>query len=176
MLALPRDPSSLVCERRLYDGRSVVIRPIRPEDESALRRFYDALSPDAKQLRFMKYVRSVNEKLIHSFSHIDYANHMAFVCEAKEGGQSTLVGEARYVVEGEGCEFSVVIADGWHKTGIAGLLMEALIACARSHGVKTMEGLVLRQNRTMLKFVRALGFEVHAIEEDATLDRVVKKL
>jgi len=172
MLALPPYPASLSREHRLADGRSVLIRPIRPEDEPALRRFYDALSPDAKQLRFMKYVRSVNDKLIHSFSHIDYDNHMAFVCEA--GGE--LVGEARYVREGEGCEFSVVIADGWHKTGIAGLLMDALIARARERGVKSMEGLVLRQNRTMLKFVRALGFEAHAIEEDATLDRVVKKL
>ena len=173
MLALPPYPATLVREHHLVDGRSVVIRPIRSEDETALHRFYDALSPDAKQLRFMKYVRSVSDKLIHSFSHIDYASHMAFVCEAKDG---ELVGEARYATEGEACEFSVVIADGWHKTGIAGLLMDALIACARSHGVKTMEGLVLRQNRTMLKFVRALGFQVEVIKEDATLARVVKKL
>jgi len=172
MLVLPPYPATLVREHHLVDGRLVVIRPIRSADEAALRRFYDALSPDAKQLRFMKYVRAVNEKLIHSFSHIDYDNHMAFVCEA--GGE--LVGEARYVREGEGCEFSVVIADGWHKTGIAGLLMNALIACGRSHGVKTMEGLVLRQNRTMLKFVRALGFDVETVKEDATLARVAKKL
>ena len=175
MLVLPPYPATLVREHQLADGRAIVIRPIRAEDEAALHRFFDALSPEARQLRFMKYVRSVSDKLVHAFSHIDYANHMAFVCEAK-ADPGTLVGEARYVTEGEGCEFSVVIADGWHKSGIAGLLMEALIACARSHGVQAMEGLVLRQNRTMLKFVRALGFEIEVIKEDPTLARVVKKL
>lgn len=175
MLSLPAYPASAVREHRLLGGRRVVIRPIRAEDERALRRFYDALSPETRQLRFMKFVRSVSDKLIHSFSHIDYANHVAFVCEAADD-PGTLLGEARYVLEGDACEFSVVIADGWHKSGIAGLLMETLIACARSHGVKTMEGLVLRQNRTMLKFVRALGFELQTIAEDATLVRVVRKL
>ena len=175
MLALPPYPATLVREHRLADGRVVVVRPIRAEDEAALHRFFDALSPEARQLRFMKYVRSVSDTLVHAFSHVDYANHMAFVCEAK-GDPGTLVGEARYVTEGEGCEFSVVIADGWHKSGIAGLLMDALIACARSHGLRSMDGLVLRQNRTMLKFVRTLGFQFDPIAEDPTLVRVVKKL
>jgi L-amino acid N-acyltransferase YncA len=70
----------------------------------------------------------------------------------------------------------VVIADDWHKSGIAGLLMEALIAFARERRFETMEGLVLRDNRDMLKFTRALGFEAVAMPEDPTLVRVVRKL
>jgi GNAT superfamily N-acetyltransferase len=70
----------------------------------------------------------------------------------------------------------VVIADDWHKSGIAGLLMEALIAFARERRFETMEGLVLRENRDMLRFMRALGFAAAAAPEDPTLVRVVKKL
>jgi acetyltransferase len=169
-------PAQLARERRLADGRSVLIRPVRPDDEEALGRFFTSLSAETRHLRFMKFVRSVNEKLIRFFTHIDYDNHMAFVCEAKSGDEVELVGDARYVVEGSACEFSVVIADGWHRSGIAGLLMETLIEHARARGLRTMEGLVLRENRHMLKFVKALGFEVHAAEEDATIARAVKKL
>jgi len=88
------------------------------------------------------------------------------------------VGEARYGAnpDGRSCEFGVVIADDWHKTGIAGLLMEALIAYARERRLETMEGVVLRENRDMLKFMRALGFEVAGEPQEPTLMRVVKKL
>jgi acetyltransferase len=103
---------------------------------------------------------------------------MAFVCEATLDGVEEIVGEARYGAnpDGESCEFSVVIADDWHKSGIGGLLMNALMRYATASGFKTMEGIVLRDNRTMVKFVRALGFEVTPVEEEPTLLRVVRRL
>jgi hypothetical protein len=39
-----------------------------------------------------------------------------------------------------------------------------------------MEGLVLRENRDMLRFVRALGFEAAPDPVESTLMRAVKKL
>ena len=171
-------PLHLARKRTLADGRTVTIRPIRAEDEMRARDFFDHLSEDARQMRFMKYVKALSDKMIHFFTHIDYAKHMAFVCEAEIGGQPTLVGEARYVAnpDGRSCEFGVVIADDWHGSGIAGLLMEALIRAARAQRLETMEGLVLRDNHDMLKFVRALGFEVAPDPVESTLMRAVKKL
>ncbi|MEX0638682.1 MAG: GNAT family N-acetyltransferase [Burkholderiales bacterium] len=171
-------PLHLVRRRTLADGRAVLIRPIRAEDETPTRDFFDHLSQESRQMRFMKFVRSVSDKLIHFFTHVDYEKHMAFVCEAEADGRPTLVGEARYVANADGrsCEFGVVIADDWHKSGIAGLLMDALIRAARANGLETMEGLVMRENHEMMKFVRALGFEATADPVESTLMRVVKKL
>ena len=171
-------PAHLEQERHLADGRTVLIRPIREDDEPAERVFFDALSGETRYLRFMKFVHALNDKLIHFFTHVDYRRHMAFVCEAEVGGARRLVGEARYVgnEDGKSCEFGVVIADDWHRTGIAGLLMHALIESARANGYETMEGLVLRENPDMRRFVKALGFESHAEEADWTVVRVVKRL
>jgi len=171
-------PLHLVRRRTLADGRAVLVRPIRADDELQTRAFFDHLSADARQMRFMKFVRALSDKMIHFFVDIDYAKHMAFVCEAEVGGRPTLVGEARYVVnpDGRSCEFGVVIADDWHGSGIAGLLMDALIRAARAQRFDTMEGLVLRDNHDMLKFVRALGFEATPDPVESTLMRVVKKL
>jgi acetyltransferase len=171
-------PLHLARKRALADGRTVTIRPIRAEDEMRTREFFDHLSEDARRMRFMKYVRSLSDKMIHFFTDIDYQKHMAFVCEAEVEGKPTLVGEARYVANADGrsCEFGVVIADEWHGSGIAGLLMEALIRAARAQRLDTMEGLVLRDNHDMLKFVRALGFEAAPDPVESTLMRAVKKL
>jgi acetyltransferase len=171
-------PLHLARRRALADGRTVTIRPIRAEDELRTRDFFDHLSEDARQMRFMKYVKALSDKMIHFFTHIDYEKHMAFVCEADVEGRPTLVGEARYVANADGrsCEFGVVIADDWHHSGIAGLLMEALVRAARAQRFDTMEGMVLRDNRDMLKFVRALGFEATPDPVESTLMRAVKKL
>jgi len=163
--------------RTLADGRRVTIRPVQPGDEAAERRFFGRLSCETRRLRFMKFVGALNEQLVHRFTHVDYHRQMAFVCEATIDGRNELVGEARYAANnGRSCEFSVVIADDWHKSGIAGLLMHALMRYARASGFETMEGMVLRDNRTMVRFVRALGFEVTPMPEEPTLVRVVRQL
>jgi len=74
------------------------------------------------------------------------------------------------------CDFGIMIGDRWHKSGIAWLLMQALIDTARSRGLQSMEGLVLRRNRGMLKFARALGFEIDVDTGDPGLARVRKRL
>lgn len=164
--------------RALADGRRVIIRPVQPGDEAALRRFFGRLSCETRRLRFMKFVGALNEQLVHRFTHVDYHRQMAFVCEATIDGRQELVGEARYaaIPDRRSCEFSIVIADDWHNTGIGGLLMHALMRYARASGFTAMEGMILRENRTMVKFVRALGFEVTPMPGEPTLLRVARAL
>jgi acetyltransferase len=167
-------PAHLEERRTLADGRVVTLRPIRAADEAAERAFFAALGNDARRLRFMKFVGAVNEKLIHSFTHVDYGRRMAFVCEH----EGRIVGEARYaaIPYTRSCDFGIVIADAWHRSGIAGLLMNALIRYAATQSFDTMEGMVLRENRTMLRFVKALGFEVRPVAGEPTVVQVVKVL
>lgn len=175
-------PAQLVREHQLFDGRIVAIRPMRHEDEAAELEFLRGLSGDSLHARFMKWIASPSEKLAHYFADIDYQRHMAFVCAVKSGEGATgcecLVGEARYLVnpDGESCEFGVVVADAWRKSGIAGLLMEALIRTARERGLKRMESTVLRTNSAMLRFARGLGFDVQPVVDDPTTMNITKPL
>ena len=176
---MPDYPSRLVRERKLLDGRKVAIRPIRADDDLLERDFLrTGVSGESRYMRFHKWVGAPSDKLIHFLTDIDYDRHMAFVCVHGEGDDAEVCGEARYVVnpDDKSCEFGVVIADAWRKSGIAGLLMEALIRSARGHGLTSMEGLVLRNNPPMLRFARALGFEVHSSPEDPLTLRIVKAL
>jgi len=171
-------PAHLARECRLFDGRMVTIRPVRPDDWARERDFLNEMSGDSRYLRFHKWVNVPSDKLIHFLTDIDYDRHMAFVCTVLQPGGEKLVGEVRYVVspDGKGCEFGIVIADSWHKTGIAGLLMDALTRTARERGLATMEGIVLARNAEMIRFARGLGFEVQPVLEDPTTVRIVKKL
>jgi len=172
-------PVELVRERRLLDGRKVVIRPVRGDDDLLERDFLrTGVSGENRYLRFHKWVGSPSDKLIRFLTEIDYDRHMAFVCVHGEGDGSEICGDARYVVnpDGRSCEFGVVVANAWRRSGIAGLLMEALIRAARERGLSSMEGLVLSENPAMLRFARALGFEVCPVPEDRRTLHIVKAL
>ena len=167
-------PATLVHEYRLADGRSVVIRPIRPDDAAAERAFLDRLSDATKRWRFMKLAQSLDAELLHYLTDVDYERHMAFVCEVG----NTLVGDARYVAnpDGRSCELGIVVADDWHHTGIAQLLMDALLSAARAAGLKTVQGIVLADNRDMLDFTQELGFEASSGPEGSGTVRIAKSL
>jgi acetyltransferase len=175
---VPDYPAHLIREHRLYDGRIVTVRPIRSGDAVQEREFLNRLSGESRYLRFHKWVNAPSDKLVHFLTDIDYDKHMAFVCTAPGDDAEQVVGEARYVADanGKNCEFGIIIADRWHKTGIAGLLMEALIRTARERGLESMEGIVLTSNATMTRFARALGFAVQPVADDPTTRRIVKKL
>jgi RimJ/RimL family protein N-acetyltransferase len=171
-------PEHLVRAHRLLDGRTVMVRPIRPEDFAPVREFLNELSGESKYMRFQKWVHAPSDQLIHFLTDVDYDRHMALVCTIRHGDRDEIVGEARYVADslGQTCELGIAIADAWHKSGVAGILMEALIHSARERGLARMDGLVLSTNAEMLRFVRALGFETEPTPEDRTLVRISKIL
>lgn len=171
-------PEDLERKHQLFDGRTVVIRPIRPGDDAQEFRFLRDLSEESRYLRFHQWITAPSDSLVHFYTDIDYDRHMAFVCVAPDGAGERLVGEARYVAnpDSRSCDFGIIVADDWHKSGIAGLLMTALIDSARSRGFTRMEGLVMSRNSAMLHLARALGFEVQPVTDDPATRQIVKKL
>ena len=168
-------PTHLVRQRRLADGRTLTIRPVRAGDAAAERHFLQALSPESRRLRFLGRASEPDAKLVRFMTSADYDRHMAFVAESAEGD---IVGNARYVVneDGRSCEFGVVVGEDWRHAGVGQLLMDALIRAAQARRLETMEGLVMSENRDMLEFSRSLGFELTADPGSPSLVRAVRRL
>lgn len=171
-------PTHLVRERRLADGRTVTIRPVRADDGERVRAFLAAASDDGRYKRFQKWIDAPSDRLVEFLTEIDYDRHLALVCSAGSGADEQIVGEARYMAnpDGTSCDFGILILDAWHRTGIAGILMDALIRAARERGFATMESIVLTTNAAMLRFAHALGFEVTPIEGDLATVRIERRL
>lgn len=173
-----RCPLELAQKHTLWDGRTVTIRPIRADDAVRMRAFLTETSGESRYKRFQKWVHAPSNTLIHFLTDVDYDRHMAFVCSVENEGEEELVGEARYGAPPTGtrCELGIIIKDSWRKTGVAGILMEALIRAARNRGFEVMDGMVLANNRPMLRFARALGFELERMDDDCANLRIVKNL
>jgi acetyltransferase len=165
-MAIHPYPSELSEDVKSRDGTPVHIRAIQPEDAELERRFIDALSEQTRYFRFFYRLTSLTPAMLARFTQVDYDRELALVAivaDPQGPGRQSFIGVARYIgnPDQESAEFAVVVADAWQNRGIARLLMERLIGCARRKGLKRLEGSVLRTNTNMIKFVTALGFEIH---------------
>lgn len=158
-------------------GHAVTLRALRREDHDIELAFVTGLSPDTRHNRLLGGAKRITREYIDSLITIDYARDMAIAAAVMLEGHETLIGVARYVrVNGERCEFAIVIADSWQGRGIGRRLMEKLAAVARSRGLKELYGDVLSTNRPMLEFCRRLGYRLGRHPDDPTLTRVTLEL
>ena len=171
-------PWHLARERVLADGRAVLVRPVYPDDAPHEANFLAHLSDDARRNRFQCLSVPDAKDLARFYTRVDYDQHMAFVCTARENGRELIVGDARYFANPDrrSCEFGIVVADRWRHTGVAQHLMRALLAHAKDRGFAAMGSFVMRANRDMLDFARSLGFGVEDLPADPERVRITLAL
>ncbi|HEY7656471.1 MAG TPA: GNAT family N-acetyltransferase [Burkholderiales bacterium] len=167
-------PTHLVQRLTLGDGTVVIIRPIRPEDGDIEQEFVRNLSDESRYFRFRDSVRQLSPRMLLHLTHVDYDRHLALVAVTERGGREIQIGVARYVAETDGdtCEFAIAVADDWQRKGLGSRLMHALMAAARSRGMREMHGEVLASNRKMLELAARLGFSTRPEESDPRVVRV----
>jgi acetyltransferase len=177
-IAIHPYPVYLISHWQLKDGTDIEIRPIRPEDAGIEKEFLDNLSAQSRYYRFMHTIKQISPEMLVRFTQIDYHRELALIAVIREQGKEQEIGVSRYVlnVDGDSCEFAVVVADRWQHTGIGYKLMENLIEAARLKGIARMEGVVLRNNEPMLKLARSMGFEVNPQGGDEEVVEIVKAL
>ena len=168
-------PAALARRIRLPDGRELTLRPIRSDDADAEWDFVHRLSADSRYFRFMAPVKDLTPAMLRRFTDIDYAREMALVAMAATPQGERQVGVARYSIlpGSRHCEFAIVVDDEWRGTGLARALMGALVDVARDHhGLETMTGVTLAENRRMVGLAKSLGFDVRMDPDDAHLVRM----
>ncbi|WP_266181353.1 GNAT family N-acetyltransferase [Dyella humicola] len=155
----------------LRNGRSVLVRTIRPDDLDEIKAAFDRLCSEARYTRFFTAVRAVPENIVDSTVSPAPERCIALIALSGEDPREIAVGGARCVTAPgtDICEFAVTVADDWHGLGLARRLMESLIGLARSQGFKRMEGYVLSTNASMRGLAKRLGFTDAPCPGDYTL-------
>ena len=157
-MAIHPYPSELEGEFRLRDGSAVAVRPIRPEDASLERQFFEGLSERSRYQRFLNQMAHLPPQMLARFTQLDYDRELALVALAPDG--SGVIGVGRYApnADGETAEFALTVADAWQGRGVGRALLERLCDCARAAGYRTLFGHILNANRDMLELSARLGF------------------
>ena len=137
----------------LTDGTEVALRPIRPDDESALTALYERLSPQTSYQRFFTVMRRLPPDWAHILANVDYDRRMAITAIGPDG---ELIGVARYAYDerAQEAEIAIVIEDRWQGRGLGKRLLGELIGYAEGMGILRLRAYVLGDNLRMLKLIR----------------------
>ena len=168
-----------------WRGRSLTLRPIRPEDEPQHLAFLATLSPEDIRLRVFYSRRSIEHSELARLTQIDYARELAFVAtvptepgdvpavaapDAPPDGPEQTLGVVRAAIDPDGiaAEFGIVVRSSLKGSGLGTLLMDKLLRTLRGLGVQRLEATVLAENRPMLDMARRLGFTISPVPGEDT--------
>jgi acetyltransferase len=174
-LAIRPYPKELEQVFELGDGRRLMVRPVVPEDEPAFQQTFAELTPEEVRLRFFAPIKTLSHMAAARFTQLDYDREMALVvAEPGRPGTAEIFGVASIALDPdlEHGEYAIIVSGKLTGAGLGIFLMRRIIDYAKRRGLKEIWGDVLRENSTMLKMCRVLGFTQDNHPEDPGLVQV----
>jgi acetyltransferase len=164
-LVISSYPFEYETEDETIDHEKIFIRPIKPGDAPLMVQHFLSLSPRTVYFRFFTPLKQLSQSMLIRLTQIDYDREIALVALMGEGEAQIMVGVARVILEscGKKGEFSVVLGDTWHGKGIGAALLKRCLFFAAKKGLEKVWGIVLSENRQMLKLAKRLGFSAKYI-------------
>lgn len=164
-LVISSYPFEYETEDQTIDHEKIFIRPIKPGDAPLMVQHFLSLSPRTVYFRFFTPLKQLSQSMLIRLTQIDYDREIALVALMGEGEAQIMVGVARVILEscGKKGEFSVVLGDTWHGKGIGAALLKRCLFFAAKKGLEKVWGIVLSENRQMLKLAKRLGFSAKYI-------------
>ena len=156
-----------------WQGRRLLIRPIRPEDEATLGDLLNSLDAEDSRMRFFGAMRNLPRSQLARFTQIDYDREMALVAiERDSDGIERSLGEVRAVADPDNvvADFAIVVRSEIKGKGLGRLLLASIIDYSRNRGIGELRGETLSGNLRMQHLAGDLGFKLTTGTDIGTID------
>lgn len=155
-----------------WQGRDLLVRPIKPEDGAAHLAFFNAMSLEDLRMRVFGSIRHLRPMQLARLTQIDYDREMALIATRRDvNGAAETLGVARMSGDPDmlQAEFAVMVRSDLKGQGLGLLLMGMLIDYCRQRGIAQMVGEALPENAAMLALARRLGFQLAHKDDDGVV-------
>jgi acetyl coenzyme A synthetase (ADP forming)-like protein len=145
----------------LRDGTTAHIRPARPEDQAALRAFFERLSPESRRRRFFSASLPGPELLASLCDSSDPRSALTLLVTRAGDGPALIIATGSYLAKNNHtAEVAFAVEEELHGKGLGTLLLERLALLAVRHGFTRFWAVTHADNRAMLSVFRDSGFAV----------------
>lgn len=171
-LALRPYPEEFVTDKISIDGRKIVLRPIKPEDEPMWLELLGSCSKESIYSRFRYFFQWASHDVATRFCYIDYNREIAIVAEIEEDGKRKLIGVGRLISDPEQhtVEYAVLITDKWQNRDLGGILTDYCLEIAEKWGMKKIYAQTTSDNHRMISLFKKRGFRILEREDDNTVE------
>jgi RimJ/RimL family protein N-acetyltransferase len=135
---------------QLRDGSTALIRPIEPDDSDRLREIWDSMSELSRRRRFLAPSNAVSDEDLRYLAEVDHRRHEALIALDGDGRGIAVARYVRSPDDRSSAEVAVVVADDWHRRGLASALLERLSERAREQGIERYSAIVSQDNAVVI--------------------------
>ena len=153
-----------------WQGQTVLLRPIKPEDAPQHLAFFNALDPEDVRYRIFTRMRELQPDQLARVTQIDYDREMAFIAtRGTAPGEFETLGVVRGITDPDNiaAEFAIIVRSDIKGQGLGYILLDKLIAYCRRRGTRKIVGEALAHNKGVLDLVRHFDFKVDPSADDA---------
>jgi len=128
------------------------------------------LSDETLRARFFQVIKNITHEMLIRYCNIDYDREMAIVGEVREGERRRIIGIGRLIIDPDfkKGEFAVVVHDDYQGKGLGYKLTDMMIGVGQEKGLVKIYGIVLTDNRAMLRICEELGFKTRDLGDGTT--------
>lgn len=128
--------------RRKVGELNLLVRPLSPADEKALKELFYAQSEETTALRFGTPLSRLSDAQFQELVAIDFRTSMALGAFLCEGRRRRLVGVARYHSRAgdHEADLHVTVRDDFQRKGVGSELVRALAQTGAARGVEAFRG------------------------------------
>ena len=173
-LAIRPYPKTLESEIHTPEGQLFAVRPIKPEDEPALRHFADEVDTRDLWHGFFAPLRDRTHETAARLSQIDYDREMTLV--AWDGARVAGLARSTADPDFEAGECAVIIRADLREKGLARQMFQALLRAIAAQGVRRAVLVFPETETRMLTLAGDLGFDLAVAPDDASQVRASKSL
>jgi acetyltransferase len=144
---------------RMRDGRTVLLRPIKPEDEPLWLEMFQNFSEESVRYRFFNIIKDTPHEVRVRYCNIDYDREIGIVAELTEGRRQIL-GVVRLIIEPDGKtgEIAFIVADPWQGLGLGTKMVDHMIEICKDKGLETVYAFLLPDNYRAIRLLKKMGF------------------
>ncbi|PVX25793.1 MAG: acetyl-CoA synthetase, partial [Candidatus Bathyarchaeum sp.] len=144
---------------KLRDGRNVLLRPIKPEDEPMWLEMFQNFSEQSIRYRFFQIIKDTPHEVRVRYSNIDYDREIGIVAELKEERRKIL-GVVRLIIEPDEKtgEIAFIVADPWQGLGLGSKMVDYMIEICKDKHLETVYAFMLPDNHRAIRLLKKMGF------------------
>ncbi len=180
-LAIRPYPTRYVQSWTAKDGKPVIFRPIRPEDEPLMIKFHETLSDHSVYLRYL-HPMMLSDRVAHErlsrICFIDYDREIALVAEGDDpqNGERCIMAVARLSkIHGtDDAEFTILVNDRFQERGLGREMIQRLLQIARDENLRRVVATISADNPVMQELCQRLGFRLSPASADARVRAVIE--
>ena len=152
---------------KLRDGRTVLMRPIKPEDEPLWLEMFQNFSEESIRFRFFQIIKDTPHEVRVRYCNIDYDREIAIVAELNEQGRRRILGVVRVSLEPDlkKGEIAFIIADQWQGLGLGTKMIDHVIDICKDMKVETVYAIMLPDNVRAINMTKKMGFVIKYLND-----------